>query len=587
MDTSTLSEALGAIDSSLTSVLFEVTLKIASLCQCEVFLITDKNGKRRFAGSQLLCDAYTLGNLRPSDPAKEPHASDLLPEMGVASEVRWSLAVGDGDKDAFRSKHNATAGETEVDIGAKKAAGGKESRDLREKRKIVKVRSYNLDSEDDSESSEEEERNMRNEGPFRRKRIAKTVEFLQKSKRIRFSQAAGQHSTLSERPDPTKDWTDCDPDGLCLFPPLPPEREKDLFANEESASPFSGFSVDATPPEASTPRRNPPRNTNSPRNRNPSSSKSQKPNASLGRPRGDVGKYTEKSGLNIGEDNNNNSSSDMINSISNNDIIRNKNKNDDPKGHSISRRSPNPVPLLESSHNSTSSSSLPVADNLFDLFIPPFPSGQRIIKSEFSPLEIAKDASAEMAGPSDGNTDALLAENKMDLDSPGLKERVLSLAPSGRALVFSASRGLEEVEMKSDSVADFFECRADSIPKDKVSALRLISPEKIYKKGSSEYRLLTSSMSQLGRSIADYCKDRGIKNPQDPASKMLLNTLFDAWMRSELPHLHKTKVRPCDGRTSLGFLRHLTRVTFYCCFKKNKGNQKTGKAVAITFPGFE
>ena len=27
----------------------------------------------------------------------------------------------------------------------------------------------------------------------------------------------------------------------------------------------------------------------------------------------------------------------------------------------------------------------------------------------------------EMAGPSDGNTDALLAENKMDLDSPGLK----------------------------------------------------------------------------------------------------------------------------------------------------------------------
>ena len=94
--------------------------------------------------------------------------------MGVASEVRWSLAVGDGDKDAFRSKQNATAGGTEVDIGAKKAAGGKESRDLREKRKIVKVRSYNLDSEDDSESSEEEERNMRNEGPFRRKRLVFT-----------------------------------------------------------------------------------------------------------------------------------------------------------------------------------------------------------------------------------------------------------------------------------------------------------------------------------------------------------------------------------------------------------------------------
>ena len=94
------------------------------------------------------------------------------------------------------------------------------------------------------------------------------------------------------------------------------------------------------------------------------------------------------------------------------------------------------------------------------------------------------------------------------------QERVLSLAPSGRALVFSASRGLEEVEMKSDSVAEFFTNHSNTIPKEKITALRLIAPEKIYMKGSPEYRLLTSSMSQLGRAIAEYCKDRGIKNPQ-------------------------------------------------------------------------
>jgi len=186
---------------------------------------------------------------------------------------------------------------------------------------------------------------------------------------------------------------------------------------------------------------------------------------------------------------------------------------------------------------------------------------------------------------SDGTQGDVKGESHVNQDKVKT-DKLVSLGSSGRALVLSA-QGLEEVAMNADVANDFFQSHAHQVSRDKLRALQILPAEKIFVKGSTEYRLMTSTMSEMGRCIAKFCSHRGLTNPQELSAKMMMNSLFDAWIKTELPHLGNTKVRPCEGRTAMGFLRHLTRVSFYCCYKK--AVKKGGKtdSIAITYPGFD
>ena len=71
----------------------------------------------------------------------------------------------------------------------------------------------------------------------------------------------------------------------------------------------------------------------------------------------------------------------------------------------------------------------------------------------------------------------------LTLTASSANDQILSLESSGRALVLS-SRGLERVEMNSDVVKEFFD-NHDNVNKEKLRALQIIAPDKLFVKGTS------------------------------------------------------------------------------------------------------
>lgn len=109
---------------------------------------------------------------------------------------------------------------------------------------------------------------------------------------------------------------------------------------------------------------------------------------------------------------------------------------------------------------------------------------------------------------------------------------------------------------------------------EKVKVLQSLPPSEVFIKGSVGNRLLMSVMYELGRSIAENCRQQGLTSPKDPAARNLLSHLFDAWIGDSLPHLLNSEVKPDQVRTAAGFLKHLTRMNFYCCFRKLEKHDK-------------
>jgi len=511
-----------SLDSSLTTILFEVTMKLASLCDSKFFLLAQGSSDRIFAGERELCDAYVEGRLLPRAKGK-----------GRETELNLERVIGRGKGDGDDGGRRREGDDT------RSRSGGRQGGVVRRRLTRSMLRSDNDDDHDNAESEDDTTRGDKDHHHRRHtpstassdRRARKRVEpsspssplaagNLRACKKARISQVekSGNGASFLPPVEVAPAWrigndrdddrgSDDSPrevsvrkaiengDRAASSSTSPNDAEDD---DEEEISPFSGFTMSSLG-----------------FGRHPASARDGAATSLLNE-NGQPGPYPRPIG-----------------------------GTKFPSAPSSSSR-----PFPDSFPSLRPSSAL---SDLFDRFQPP-------TRQEYHHQAVKTELDAD--------------DHEEKADASSANDQILSLESSGRALVLS-SRGLERVEMNSDVVKEFFD-NHDNVNKEKLRALQIIAPDKLFVKGTSEYRLLTSTMSEMGRTIAQFCKNRGIETPKDPSAKMLMNSLFDAWIRSSLPHLYETQVRPCEGRTAMGFLRHLTRVTFYCCFKKPKSFNSAG-----------
>ena len=79
--------------------------------------------------------------------------------------------------------------------------------------------------------------------------------------------------------------------------------------------------------------------------------------------------------------------------------------------------------------------------------------------------------------------DSMSASDKEFTTEDADNDHILRLGSSGRALVLS-SRGVEEVEMSADVAREFFQSYVQ-VSKEKLCALQVLTPERIFDKGSA------------------------------------------------------------------------------------------------------
>jgi len=108
------------------------------------------------------------------------------------------------------------------------------------------------------------------------------------------------------------------------------------------------------------------------------------------------------------------------------------------------------------------------------------------------------------------------------------------------------------------------------IPPDKLMALQWITPEDALTKGSVGFKLLNSTLYDLGKRIAHICCRKGFIDSKDPRSKAEFSSYFDSWINENLQHLVEHGHKIFDGnqnRSALGFMKYITRTNFNSTMK--------------------